>query len=76
MAFCTATGGSVSSWGRTEKHNKAVGGVPGSLHRVWLAVDVVYDLPVLTVRAEQVAASLGIRLIREGDHDHLQAKRE
>ena len=34
---------SVSSWGRTETHNTAVGGVPKSAHRHWLAADIIPD---------------------------------
>jgi hypothetical protein len=68
-----ALGGSVTSWGRTEVHNRAVGGVPNSLHVRWLAVDVVYDAPPELDVASDLASSLGLRLVRESDHDHLQA---
>ena len=37
-AYCQATSGSLTSWGRTPAHNKAVGGVTES------AADVVYDV--------------------------------
>lgn len=76
VAYCSVTDASVTSWGRTKAHNESVGGVLGSLHQVWLAVDVTYDLPVSIHEAEHLAASLGLMLIREVDHDHLQAKRE
>ena len=71
--FCLAFGGSVTSWGRTADHNRMVGGVANSLHLTWRAVDVVYDRPVEKATAEDLASSLGLRLVREGDHDHLQA---
>ena len=43
-AYCQATSGSVTSWGRTPAHNKAVGGVTESAHTLWIAADVVYDV--------------------------------
>lgn len=69
--YCTAVSASVTSYGRTEKHNRAVGGVPTSLHLRWLAADVVYDEPVARERADQAAAFFGLQVLREGDHDHL-----
>ena len=64
---------SATSWGRTREHNAAVGGVGTSAHRFWLGVDVVYDhgLPQLE-GARAYAERLGLKLIREVDHDHLQ----
>jgi hypothetical protein len=70
--YCKATGGSVTSWGRTPKHNKAVKGVPNSYHITFKAVDVVYDKRPSLIDAESLAAAQGLRLIREKDHDHLQ----
>lgn len=72
VVYCAALGGSVTSWVRTKGHNEAVGGVPGSAHRFGLAVDVVYDAPVSLEDAKFFAARLGLRVIRESDHDHLQ----
>ena len=73
IRYCSMTRASVTSWGRTEGHNRAVGGVPYSAHRFWLGLDVVYDEPPgpRDVPTE-IAARLGLRLIDEGDHDHLQ----
>ena len=78
--FCLAvrqygmmTGGSTTSWGRTTKRNQAVGGVPYSAHRFWLAVDLVYDEPVMPKNERIVIASrLGLKVIAEGSHDHCQ----
>ena len=67
-----ATGASVTSWGRTPKHNKSLKGVPNSWHLTWKAVDVVYDKVPPLATANQLAESLGLKLIREKDHDHLQ----
>lgn len=71
-AYCQAMGGSISSWGRTEAHNRKVGGVPGSAHRFWVGADVIYDALPAVDPATEYAARLGLKLIREGDHDHLQ----
>jgi len=77
MAYCAATGGSITSWGRTVKHNAKVGGVVDSAHLLWIAADVVYDANgapppgVLPIR-ESLAHRLGLTLIHEGDHDHVQ----
>ncbi|KKN27908.1 hypothetical protein LCGC14_0859630 [marine sediment metagenome] len=74
IAYCAATRGSVSSWGRTAKHNADVGGASNSFHLVWLGADVVYDEPVPLGRAKSFARRLGLRLVREDDHDHLQVE--
>lgn len=71
-SFCTVLNGSVSSYGRAKAHNVAVGGVKYSAHQVWLGADVVYDtLPAIEERSEW-AARLGLKLVVENDHDHLQ----
>ena len=85
QAYCFMTGGSVTSGGRTEKRNVAVGGVRYSAHRFFLASDVVYDegpIPIKNLNppgflidldvAKETARRCGLRLIRENDHDHLQ----
>lgn len=71
-AYCSITGASVTSFGRTWEHNREVGGVPRSAHIVWLAADVVYDADRPPADGPEWAGRLGLRLIREGDHDHLQ----
>jgi len=70
--YCQGTGASVTSWGRTAKHNRQVGGQPGSLHLVWLAADVVYDAPVDLARRRVVATRLGLFVWPESDHDHIR----
>lgn len=94
VMFCQLTGGSVTSWGRSQLRNRALGGVHYSAHRFFLAVDVVYDddLSVEQINAAteknggpiearpqpsraakiELATRLGLLLIDEGDHDHLQ----
>jgi hypothetical protein len=68
---------SVTSWIRTRKHNKFIGGVTDSRHLLGLAVDVVLDemereVGPFTVSSKQ----LGLQVILEGDHIHLQEPRE
>jgi hypothetical protein len=43
FALCFKYDGSVSSWGRTVKHNQFVGGVGDSCHMLWIGCDVVLD---------------------------------
>lgn len=66
------TSASVTSWGRSEQHNREVGGVPYSAHRFWLAVDVVYTTLAPDVVRKELARRLGLRCLIESDHDHLQ----
>jgi hypothetical protein len=71
--YCGATNASITSYGRTPNHNRKVGGVPTSKHQTWLAADVVYDTPILLPTRTALAGHLGLRLLDESDHDHLQA---
>lgn len=72
--YCLIHGGSITSWGRTTLRNKAVGGVPGSSHRFWRGADVVYDSTDVWKDPNRIeyARRLGLKIIAEGDHDHLQ----
>jgi len=68
-------GASVTSWFRSDIHNTAVGGVAHSAHRFGLGVDLVFDTPRTSERDAifvEDARRLGIRVIVEGDHLHLQ----
>jgi len=70
--YAMLTGASATSAFRTEARNRLVGGVTYSAHRFGRAVDVVYDTtPPREVR-DILAQRLGLKLIDEGDHDHLQ----
>lgn len=74
--YCRYFGGSVTSWLRTADHNSQVGGLPGSLHLLALGADVVFDSPRLDSDVRHsMASSLGLRLVVESDHDHLQLER-
>lgn len=71
--YAALTHGSATSWFRTLAHNLKVGGVAHSAHVVGLACDVVYDgVPMAVAERVEWARRLGLRLIVESDHDHLQ----
>jgi len=72
--FCTQLNGSITSWYRTEEHNRKVGGAKRSAHLKWLAVDIIYDVPFKRVYRQEIANSLGLKIIDEGDHDHLMPR--
>lgn len=72
FAYCQLTHASGTSAERTPHHNHERNGRATSPHLVGLGRDVVYDeKPPLTVR-RQWAIRLGLRLLEEADHDHLQ----
>jgi len=71
-AYCGYFRASVTSYGRTGPHNIAVGGVRYSGHLLWLAADVAYDgSPPLEDRVA-IARGLGLVVVVEADHDHLE----
>lgn len=72
--LCRVYGLSVTSWGRTEKRNAEVGGVPNSWHLRFLGVDVVPDDPIVFEPLQHLADQLGLELIAEGDHWHIEPK--
>lgn len=75
LGYCYASGASVTSWGRTEKRNRDVGGVEDSYHRDFLAADVIYDeLKPIEFRGRH-ARRFGLKVVDEyasKGHDHLQ----
>lgn len=72
LFYCTLARASITSSFRTAHHNEQVGGVPHSAHLVGLAADVVYDGTPPEKERREWAERLGLKLIVEGDHDHLQ----
>ena len=70
---CLTEGCSVTSWIRTPKRNKRVGGVPHSKHLSGLAVDLVPDSrdwkPI--IHAFRIR---GLKVLVENDHLHVQVK--
>jgi hypothetical protein len=66
---------SVTSWGRTAKRNRAVGGHPRSKHLTWLAADIALDTPGDAKLIIAHLAKRGLACIDEGDHLHIQVPR-
>ena len=63
---------SVTSWFRTKKRNKGVGGSGESFHLCGLGVDCVLDIPDDQDPFIKRARRLGLDAIFEGDHIHLE----
>lgn len=78
LQYCFMTGGSMTSCKRSDARNASVGGVNHSAHRYGVGFDVQYGdekfefAPIDHDTAVETARRLGLKLIREGDHDHLQ----
>lgn len=71
--YCEAAGASETSGYRTPLHNRRVGGIEESPHLLGLGRDVVYDGSEITHgMRERLAAELGLELVHESDHDHVQ----
>lgn len=74
--YASRVRGSVTSGFRTHARNRDVGGVLRSRHLEGLAADVVLDdlliHKIATDARHKLAADLGIKLVIEGDHDHLE----
>jgi len=67
---------SVTSWIRSRAHNSNLGGVSDSRHLLGLAVDIVLDDNRETADFRIHAVSLGLQVIHEPDHLHVQEPRE
>lgn len=75
LAYLAWSRGSHTSGWRSPERNAKVGGHDDSSHLLGLGGDVGYSpnpTPPLA-QARRRAKRLGLRLVREGDHDHLQA---
>jgi len=74
LAYCSWSRASVTSGLRSPERNAAVHGHERSMHLVGLAADVVYHPnPVPGIdTAKHFASRLGLLLVRESDHDHIQ----
>ena len=74
MLVCLKWRASVTSWGRTEKRNAFIKGVPGSFHLNWLGMDIVLDDQKKDLVFEKDCGILGITALYEINHYHLQPK--
>lgn len=74
VILCHLYDARVTSGPRSTYWNKKVGGVPDSFHLVGLAADLVCRNPEHRPLLTHQAGRLGIRVITEEDHDHLQPK--
>jgi len=63
---------SATSWGRTMSQNGRVGGVYRSAHRAWLAADLIADAPLDEADLVEMGRRLGLLVLPEGDHFHVQ----
>jgi len=73
LLYCFLLAASETSGYRTRAHNaKLPGSVEHSPHLLGLAADVVYDGPQPLELRQAWAQRLGLKLVVEADHDHLQ----
>lgn len=74
FALCKTFNGSVTSWIRTIKRDKAVGGVTITRrHTTGKAVDIVLDDPRQNPAFVAAAIAMGLRAVIESDHIHVEA---
>lgn len=71
--LCTIHNASVTSWIRTVKRNRALGGRIDSRHLIGMAVDLVCDSAADKPLIISAAHRLGLDAIDEGDHIHIEA---
>ena len=67
---------SVTSWIRSRRRNAALAGVVDSRHLLGLAVDIVLDDTSVVDQFQKHAANLGLQVIIESDHLHVQEPRQ
>ena len=75
--ICVLYDGSVTSWGRTEKRNGRVGGVPQSWH-LWsrgaLAYDLAFDSDEQKREAFIALERLGYEVLMYDSHLHVEPR--
>ena len=59
---------------RSVKRNAAIGGMPLSAHLIGLAVDVILDEPARVSELTAFAAKMGLIVLDDGDHVHIEPK--
>ena len=73
-AICLRWQCSVTSWIRSDKRNKEKGGLPDSLHRWGLAVDIVPDDWDNLQWILSDVREAGLHYLVEKDHIHIQTR--
>jgi hypothetical protein len=63
---------SVVSWWRTEIRNRAEGGIVDSRHLDGLGADLIPDATENRANIITTARSLGLQVVDEGDHIHIE----
>src|SRR5216684_3162651 len=73
--------GSITSWGRSPAHSKAVGGSPTDPHTQWVGADMIYDSganrgdtthPQYPPHSCPQCGELSLKVLHEKAHDHYQ----
>ena len=75
LALCLIYDCSETSGFRTDMRNLLVGGAPDSRHKEALAKDIVPDDQKRTHEIEHAARKLGLWVLVESDHIHVQEPR-
>lgn len=76
LDVCQRHNGSVTSWFRTRYHNASLhGSVANSEHLGGYAADVVWDDAAPDLQDLKDPAGIVV-VVREGDHDHFQVRRD
>ncbi len=74
LDVCIKYGGSVTSWVRSKKRNRLVGGVRNSKHLLGLAVDIVFDTEEGKRKGVRELEGKGLKVLDERDHIHVESK--
>lgn len=74
LVICFKFDCSVTSWIRTKKHNRNIGGKKGSLHTLGLAVDIVLDNPDKREDLLEFCHENVLHYYIEPDHIHIQTR--
>lgn len=72
LELCAEHKASVTSWCRTEKRNREVGGAEHSYHLTGEAVDLVLDNPAKSGELIRAAEALKLTAFHEQGHIHIQ----
>ena len=72
MQLASRFGFRETSGYRSAAGNQAVGGVKYSSHQFWLGRDILLDPGEDTVMFTEAARRVGLKVLNEGDHLHVQ----